>query len=234
MAAEPNYISGASGLAAVVFNAFGVLFVMGVENAYRPGTLDRWMYNAIQHDEATTWSAGCFAVGAMLLLPWVVGMARALGPYSWPGASMVAGAALLNALGSVFPAVVVHQLPHGEDALGQTLLGLTLVIDSGFNLIFGAGLLLLGLAMARDRHFPMWLAVFGIVAGLPTMGAFSEAWSVTGSNVVALAGPLWLIWVAVASLHLTRMRWDRVQVHVHAADAKRLPLAAPSDASMGA
>lgn len=234
MPVEPNFIAGRAGLAAVGFMALGVACLRNIEGAYRPGMLDRWYYAATQHEVATTWSAWCFTLGVLLLVPWAAGLARALGPYSWPGAALASVAAMLSAVGTLLPFVVVQMVPHGESAIGETLLGVALTFDSLFNLVFGASMVLLCFAMARDPQLPMWLPAYGLVASVLTMAVVSQAWSPVGADLVLLAGPMWLGWVAVTSWKLQRLSSVPVDVRRSGADRKRVPLAGPVEPALPA
>lgn len=234
MPVEPNFIAGRAGVAAVGFIAIGVAFLRNIEGAYRPGMLDRWYYAATQHETATTWSAWCFTMGVLLLVPWAAGLARVLGPYSWPGAALAAVGAMLSAVGTLLPFVVVQMVPHGEAAIGETLLGIALTFDSLFNLVFGAAMVLLCFAMARDPQLPMWLPAYGLVASLLTIAVVSQAWSPVGADLVLLAGPAWLGWVALTSWHLQRLPAEPSEARRVGADRKRVPLAGPVDRSLAA
>jgi hypothetical protein len=234
MPAEPNHLAGRAGIAGAVLNVLGVLAVSGVESAYRPEGLERWYYAISQGSTGQQWSAWCFAVGLLLLVPWVAGLARVLGPYAWPGAGLVVAGALVNVVGSLLPYVVAVNVPHGEAALGQTMLGLALVLDAFFNLAFGAGLVLLAFAMARDQHFPMWMPAFGLIAGLVTTSVVAQAWSPLGADMLALAGPLWIAWVVIVSWRLMNLKWESWETRRSAPELNRLPLATPYDRSLQA
>lgn len=234
MPAEPNHIAGRAGIAAVVLNILGVVALSGVESAYRPESIERWYYAVSQPDTAQPVSAWCFAAGMLLLIPWVAGLARVLGPYSWPGAGVVVVGATINMVGSLLPYLVAASVPHGEAALGQTLLSLALLLDAFFNLALGVGLVLLSLAMARDQHFPMWMSAVGLIAGLVTITVVSQAWSPLGADMVAIAGPLWLAWVTMVSWRLMNLKWESWAARRSAPELQRLPLATPFDRSVQA
>ncbi len=216
------------------FTVLGMAFLRNIEGAYRPGMLDRWYYAATQHETATAGSAWCFTVGVLLLVPWAAGLARALGPYSWPGAALAAVAAMLSAVGTLLPFVVVQMVPHGEAAIGETLLGIALTFDSLFNLVFGAAMVLLCFAMARDPQLPMWLPAYGLVAALLTMAVVSQAWSPVGADLVLFAGPAWLGWVAITSWKLERLASEPADVRRASSARKRVPLAGAAEPSLQA
>ena len=177
MRAEPNRIAAVAGIVAMVFNWTGAMFVSEIAEAYQPGLVDRWYFTALEHESSVSWGAWCLTLAVMLLVPWAVGMARTIGPYSWPGAAMVAMGAMLNATASLLPFVVVTHVPHGQAALGETLLGMTLTMDAVFYLVFGVGLVLLNVSMARAVQFPMWLSGWGLMAGVVCIGGVGSAWS---------------------------------------------------------
>ena len=209
MRAEPNRIAGACGVGAAALHVAGAMCLWNVQGAFRPDSLDRWFYAAQQHSVATAWSAWCFTLGAVLLVPWAMGLARALGPYAWPGAGLVTVAALVNATSSLLPFVVVTHLPHGEVVIGQTLLAVALTADAVFHLVWGVALVLLSLAMARALNFKMWLSGWGLLAGILAMGVVGQAWSPTGADFGLLAGPVWVAWLVSASLALHALPFVR-------------------------
>lgn len=228
MSTEPNRIAGAAGLGAVFLNLLGVAFATEVDHIYRPGTIDRWYFSAIENAGAQAWSAWCFATGMLLLVAFLAGLARAMGPYSWPAAALGSVAAIINACCSLLPFVVVTHLPHNEDAIGQTLLGIALTGDAFFNGAFGISLLFLALAMARAVEFPMWLSGMGLLSGLATTVVVTQAWSPLGADFLAVAGPMWLAWVMLTSVALLRLRYERVASATPiVVSPNRLPLNVP-------
>ncbi len=205
MSAEPNRVAAGCGVLAASFCVLGVAFSLDIEAAYRPETIDRWYYAAQQHSGAASWSAWCFTLAMAFMVPWVAGLARAIGPYAWPGAALTMMAAIINAGGSLLPFVAVTHLPHGEDALGQTLLAIALTADALFNLLWGVSMVLLSLAMARATHVPMWLSGWGLVGGVMTMGVVGQAWTPVAADFLLLAGPVWLGWLFTTCAVLVRL-----------------------------
>ena len=233
MPAEPNGIAGRCGLAAVAILALGTVSLRGFEDAYRPEQIERWYYAATQQADTTSLGAAFLSAGSLLLVPWAVGLARALGAYSWPGAALAAGAATVHASVALLPFVVARMVPHGEAAIGITLLGLTLSGAALFSLSFGCGMLLLSLAMARSHAFPMWLSGSGLFASLLTMSAVSQAWSSVGADLVAISAPAGLAWVAITSWKLQRLKWESWDHRRGAPELNRLPLAVPAEGVRG-
>ncbi|MBM4364734.1 MAG: hypothetical protein FJ102_00855 [Deltaproteobacteria bacterium] len=205
MNAEPNRVAAGCGVLSALLSVLGVALSLDIEGAYRPETLDRWFYAAQQHSGAAAWSAWSFTLSMALLVPWVSGLARAIGPYAWPGAALTMMAAIVNAGGSMLPFVVVTHLPHGEDVLGQTLLAIALTADALFNLLWGVSMVLLSLGMARATHLPMWLSGWGLVAGVMTMGVVGQAWTPVAADFLLLAGPVWLGWLVTTCAVMFRL-----------------------------
>jgi hypothetical protein len=120
---------------------------------------------------------------------------------------MAIGAAV-NAAACVTPLVLVAHVLPGCAApetcapVARALLGLTLTLDAAFNLLFGAGLALLGgLLIARGAR---WLGGLGLLAGLVTMPVSLQVFSERAASLLAVAAPLWLAFVVAASVSLWR------------------------------
>jgi hypothetical protein len=117
----------------------------------------------------------------------------------------MAAGALVNAAGTLAPAVLVlHVAPGcaGEacQPVARALLGATLSLDALFNLAFGAGLLLAGALLLRTGR--RGLGALGLLAGLVTVPVAGQLASEAAAKALALAGPLWLAFVAATSLRL--------------------------------
>ncbi len=221
MSAEPNRVAAGCGVLSAALSVLGVAFSLDIEAAYRPETIDRWLYSAQQHSGAAAWSAWSFTLAMAFMVPWVAGLARAIGPYAWPGAALTMMAAIVNAGGSMLPFVVVTHLPHGEDALGQTLLAIALTADALFNLLWGVSMVLLSLAMARATHVPMWLSGWGLVAGVMTMGVVGQAWTPVAADFLLLAGPVWLGWLVTSCAVMMRLPTRRPRIDSEPAGRKQ-------------
>ena len=208
-------LGAALGVFGVVGNVIGVAALNGLEGAYRPGELGAWADSALAHPGASVASAVAFAVGLLALAGWAAALGRRLhGPAGPLAASAMAVGAVLDAAGTLTPAVLVlHVAPACSQgacvAVARALLGVTLSLDALFNLAFGAGLFLAGLSLWRAGRRPV-LGGLGIVAGLATIPVAGQlAWE-PAANLLAVAGPLWLAFVLATSVLLWGGRAERV------------------------
>ena len=187
-------------------NVAGVAFLADVPVAYRPDEIDRWARLSAAHPDATVASAVSFVVGLLALAGWAAALARRVpGPLAATGARAAARGAVLNAAGCVAPLVLVrHLLPgcggEGCAAAARALLGLTLSLDALFNLLLGLGLLALGPALWREGARA--LGGLGVVAGLASLPVSLQPFSADAARLLAVAGPLWLVFVAWSSVRL--------------------------------
>jgi hypothetical protein len=197
---RPDRLGAVAGLAGAAGNLLGVAWLLDAPGAYRPGGLDAWAASALAQPRATVASA---------LAWWARAMGRraggALGRAG--GAAMTLGA-LLNAAGCVTPLVLVlHVAPAcglgGCGPVARALLGLTLSLDALFNLLFGTGLAVTAVALARRERRPV-LGALGLAAGLVTVVVSLQFVSDAAARWLAVAGPLWLAWVLAGSVLLWR------------------------------
>lgn len=229
MAVAPDPHAARMGLAALAVNLLAVVPLAKVETAYRPDLLDRWAYALGEHELAVGWSAWLLAGGSLLLVPWLLGLAQALGPAGRTGASVAVAAAVVRAGASLLPFVAAHYVPHGNDAIVTVLLGTTLVFEGLFHLGFGLGLAQMAIAMAANRRHPLWLSGLGMVAGLMTFPVVATAWSPAAATFAPVAMMGWSFWLGLTSLHLFRP-WDAADVRAGRSRAQtRVPLAAPAE-----
>jgi hypothetical protein len=190
----------------VAGNVAGVAFLADVPVAYRPHAIDEWARLSAAHPGATVASAVSFVLGLLALAGWARALARSVpGPGAAAGAGLVSLGAVLNAAGCVAPLVLVrHVLPgcagDGCAPAARALLGTTLSLDALFNLLLGLGLLALGPALWRSGARA--LGALGVVAGLASLPVALQPFSETAARLLAVAGPLWLLFVAWSSVRL--------------------------------
>jgi hypothetical protein len=118
--------------------------------------------------------------------------------------------ALLNAAGTITPAVLVlHVLPGCSTEacvpVARALLGVTLTLDALFNLLFGIGLATVAAVLARAERRP-FLGILGFSAGVATVPVSLQFALDAAATWLAVAGPLWLAYVAASSVLLWRGR----------------------------
>lgn len=190
-------------------NALGVAFLWNVPSPYRPGDVPAWLAGAHAQPLATVLSSAAFVLGLVLVAVFAALVAASErperpGPFL-AGWALVAIGALMNAVGCVGPAVAVRFLPPAS-AAGEALLAVTLHLDAFFNLALGAGLLLASAAAGRSSGWPRGLRILGAVAGLASLPVALQFWADPFAKLLAISGPLWLAWFAVAAVHLARRR----------------------------
>jgi len=207
MSPDRDRLGAALGVIGVVGNVVGVAALNRVEGAYRPGGLGAWAESALAHPGASVASAVAFTVGLLALAGWAAALGRRLGgPLAPLAAGAMAVGAILDAAGTLLPAVLVlHVAPACAAgtcaAVARALLGATLSLDALFNLAFGAGLALAGWSLWRSGRRPA-LGGLGIAAGLATIPVAGQlAWE-PAARLLAVAGPLWLAFVLATSVLL--------------------------------
>jgi len=200
-----------AGLVGAAGNALGVAFLADVPGAYRLGALDAWAAGTVAHPGATVASSVAFTVGLVALAGWAIGLGRRVRtPAARAGAAAMAVGALFNAAGTMAPAVLALHVAPGAPPeawlpVARALLGLTLTLDALFNLLFGAGLVALGASLARAGRRPR-LGLLGVAAGLATLPVSLQFAFDAASRLLAVAGPLWLLFVVASSVGLWRRR----------------------------
>lgn len=213
------------GLAALLVNLGAAVPLGIVETAYRPELLERWAFALEEHPDATAWAAWLLCFGALLLIPWLIGLGSELGTLGWSGAALAGVGAAVRAVASLLPFLAANHVPHGNEAIVATLLGATLVLEGLFHLALGTGIFFLALAMARDRAYPLWMSGVGMLAAVVTVPVFATAWSSIAATLAPLATLVWGIWLGLTALHLERP-W-LVPDARHAKEKHRVPLARP-------
>jgi hypothetical protein len=217
---RPGALLGVLGVAG---NVVGVAALGGVEGAYKPGGLGAWAESALAHPGPSVVSAVAFTVGLLALAGWALALGRRLaGPWAPLATAAMATGAVVNAAGTLAPAVLVlHVAPACDGAscapVARALLGLTLSLDALFNLAFGAGLALAGACLWRAARRPA-LGALGLAAGLATVPVAGQlAWQ-AAANWLVVAGPLWLAFV----LWTSALLWSGHPRRAHDEDAHGL------------
>jgi hypothetical protein len=206
--AEPTRLAANAGIAAVIFHAVGTAGLAGIEAAYHPTQLDRWAYAVADHELSAAWSGGAHAAAMLALLVWGVGLVRLLGAYALPGGVLLLAAALTGGAGSVLPWVVSHFVPHGEEAIAQSMLGVALAFAGLYRAILALAVLLLTIAVGRDVRFPMVCFVLGVVAAFVCAPLIAVAWSPVAADFAVVGDMVWLSWVLVMSVLMFRSPAD--------------------------
>lgn len=205
-----NRTGAVAGALGVLGNIVGVAVLREIPAAYRPEAIGAWTDQVLRAPVAASISGLAFTLGLVALALWAVAMgARLRTAAAWTGAGLLAIGAVLNAAGTPAPVVVVHLLTPacGEASacheVSMALLGSSLALDALFNLLLGIGLILLGGAI-RTSTWPSWLAWLSIAAGIASMPVSLQAVSPLGADLLMIAGPLWLVTIAVCSVRLWR------------------------------
>ncbi len=207
MSPDRDRLGAALGVVGVLGNVVGVAVLHEVRGAYRPGGLGAWVESAIAHPEASVASAVAFTVGLLALAGWAAALGRRLGgPLAPFAAGAMAVGAIVNAAGTLAPAVLVlHVAPACGDgacvAVARALLGVTLSLDALFNLAFGTGLTMAGWSLWTAGRRPV-LGGLGLAAGIASVPVAGQlAWD-EAARLLAVAGPLWLGFVLATSVLL--------------------------------
>jgi hypothetical protein len=187
-----------AGWLGLALNVVAVFALREVPHTYAPGDVPAWLSETVAHPTASTVSAWSFTIGLVLLSAWAAGLAFAVRT-SWAviGACLFGLGALLDAAGT--PAVVAAL--HVEPSAGVALLWLTLLLDSAFNALLGLGLLAIA---AGTPGWPRPLRVLGVVGGLVSLPVGLQFSSDAFARLLAVSGPLWLVFVAWSGVVLSR------------------------------
>ena len=202
-------VGAVCGLVGIAGNVLGVAVLYDIPSAYRPGTLASWTREVMAEPDAASVSAVAFTIGLLALAGWGWTLGSRLGT----AASRAAGAAIgvgavLNAAGTPAPLVVARHLGpacgSGDECLaaGIAILGLSLSLDALFNLLLGGGLVGLSSALWRQKASARPLAVLGVAAGVLSIAVSPQVVSDAAARLLAVAGPLWLAFVAWTSIRL--------------------------------
>jgi hypothetical protein len=193
----------------ILLNIAAVVLLQGQPHCYKPGDLSAWASEALAAPDATLWAAWAFTLGLLSL--GCVGplLARAEGDEARRpallelGGLLLLGGAWLDAAGTMAPAVAVRFLATpGAEAPFRALLGLSLALDAVFNVSLGLALLLI--AGGLSGRWPGWLRGLGALAGLCSLPLAGQLVSDRAAWMLAVSGPLWLVFFAVLSVKLWR------------------------------
>lgn len=200
-----------AGCVGILGNVVGVAVLGEIPAAYRPSTVVMWTEQVMASPWAATASGVAFTLGLVALAGWAVVLAwRLPSAAARAGGFTIAAGALLNAAGTMAPAVVAQHLApacatfDGCVQAGAALLGLSLSLDAMFNVFLGLGLMCIAPALWRHVQTPRWLAWLAAVAGAASLPVGFQVVSDTGADLLAIAGPLWLAFVAITSVQLWR------------------------------
>lgn len=200
-------------LLAIVGNVLAVAQLTDSPHAYKVESLELWLRELVAKPDGHEAAAWLFTIGVLMLIPFAMGLQRRLtgSACAWLGAWLVAMGAGMNAVACMTPWVVVRVLlgrmgEPGVEALSLALLGFTLVLDAIFNLLFGCGMVLCGAAQwGRGSKV---IGALGVIAGIATVSVVGQAYSDEAARRLAIAGPLWLAWVAASGYGLTASKWS--------------------------
>lgn len=202
------------GALGILGNVLGVAFLRDVPSPHRAGDLAAWLAGAHAHPLATVLSSWSFVIGLACLGAFVIVLASTVRPaHPGPfvaGAALIALGALVNAAGSIAPAVAARFTAPPPDAagaaVGTALLALSLHLDAAFHLALGAGLLLVNLGLGGSSGWPGWLRALGVAGGVASLPVFLRFWADGFGALLAFSAPLWLAWFAAASVRAARGR----------------------------
>jgi hypothetical protein len=198
------------GLLGVIGNIAGVAVLGPIPNAYRPSTIADWARQTMAAPVAATLSGTAFTLGLVALAGWAVILGLRIGTaLAVVSGGLIAVGALLNAAGTMAPAVVAWHLPRAcaspDDCVpaAVSMLGLSLTLDALFNLLLGLGLI--GLAVTATE-VPGFVRLVLAVAGLASLPVSLQFYSDAAARLLVFAGPLWLAGTLLTSWLLWRGR----------------------------
>lgn len=195
---RPNFPVALAGWLGLALNVVAVFALREVPHTYAPGDVPAWLAETVAHPTASTVSAWAFTVGLVLLAAWAAGLAFAVRT-AWAvvGACLFGLGALLDAAGTLGVVAALHV----DASAGVALLWLTLLLDSAFNALLGLGLLAIA---AGTPGWPRPLRTLAVVAGLVSVPVGLQFSSDSFARLLAVSGPLWLVFVAWSGVVLSR------------------------------
>jgi hypothetical protein len=215
---ERSMANGAAiaGFLGIAGNVLAVCFLWPAPHSWKPGRLDLWYAEMAEKPVGAALSSWAFTLGLVALAAFFVllgASSRARSPaLVLLGALLAAGGALLDAAGTQAPYVAVALVGH-EGETTRALLGTALALDASFNLLLGAGLMLINSGLGDCSGWPRWERGLGLVAALASLPVAGQLHSDAWANLLSIAGPLWLLWIGAAS---AQRLWIGVRVGVPA------------------
>ena len=196
-----------AGILGILGNVGAIWFLWPAAHSWKPGRLDLWYaeYAARPLDAALSgWS---FTVGLAALAVFFAMLSEATRAER-PGllrlgTLLAAAGALLDAAGTQAPTVAVSLIGREGEAT-RALLGMALALDASFNFLLGTGLVLANVALGGASGWPRWLRGLGLVAGLASLLVAGQLHSDRFADLLAIAGPLWLLWIGAVAFRLLR------------------------------
>jgi hypothetical protein len=187
-----------AGWAGLLGNVLAVVLLADQPAAYRPRQLDAWAAQVAAHPAAASASAVAFTLGLLSLGVWAAELRSHLPTRAARAGALLFGiGALFDALGTVAPLVLalhVGDVPGGAGAaVSRALLGLTLSLDAVFNVTLGVGLIAVGVGWEGGAR---WLRALAVAAGLASLPVGGQIVSERAADLLLLAAPLWLAFVA--------------------------------------
>ncbi len=196
-----RFVVALLGIVIIVGNLGAVALLQAQPSAYKIEQVETWYAQAIADPSGAVASAWFFTIGLAAMVPFALAIVfdhdAPPSRLALTGAGSVAAGALLNAAGTLLPAVVVTYLAASPD-VGHALLALTIDLDAAFNLLLGAGLL--ALSAAHARTWPRWLTGLGAIAGLASLPVAGQAFDDDFARLLVVSGPLWIAWILAVSI----------------------------------
>ena len=200
-----SLLVAALGVVGLGGNVAAVALLQGSPHAYKAESLGPWLGELLKTRAETEYAAVAFTVGLVALAAFFLELAAlAPSPTAALGARLAALGAFFDAVGTPAPGIVAR-LSRGTPLVGaEAWLDLTIWLDATFNLFLGLGLVVLTLGARRAAAWPGWLTALGLAAGGASVVGFGQLWSDTLAGLLALSGPLWLVFVSTLIVRVAR------------------------------
>jgi len=149
------------GFFAVSLNILAIMQLSAAPSSYRPFMIDKWIEEIVKVPNNASISSLSFTIGVIALIPFTFLIAEYFEKtYSALIKVLIASGALMNAIGTVMPLIVVREVwplcdnnPEACMATAHGFLAFALVMDSVFNFLFGLGLVFMGIALIKKPLF---------------------------------------------------------------------------------